>query len=181
MRVITGLAKGRKLKTPKDYAVRPTTDNVKESVFNIIQNDIAGRKALDLFAGTGQLGIEAISRGASFCTFVDNSKNSLSIIRENINICSFGDKSEVIAADSVDFLKRCNKYDLIFIDPPYDSDLYGKVLENIKLFDILTEGGIIILEQRREFDTVQMPYPYVVLKEYLYGKIKIITYTRESN
>lgn len=178
MRVITGTAKGRKLLAPTNMDIRPTTDNVKESIFNIINFDIEDRTVLDLFAGTGQLGIEAISRGAKEVTFVDNNEASLSILRKNLDICHF--YAKVIKNDSISFLKTAPKYDLIFIDPPYDSDLYEEVFANIQLFDLLSVGGIIITESRKEKNLPEVMFPYIKLKEYIYGKIKIVTYTRET-
>lgn len=179
MRVITGSARGRKLKTPANDDVRPTTDNVKESVFNILRSDIEGRRVLDLFAGTGQLGIEAISRGAKDVVFVDSAVTSLNIVRENLRLCSF--EAAVVRSDAVSYLKHCGKFDVIFVDPPYDANLYESVLETINSFDILTEGGIIIAEARRERVLPEMQKPYRKCKEYLYGRVKICTYTRESN
>lgn len=148
MRVITGTARGRRLKTPDNYDIRPTTDNVKESVFNIIQFDIEGRQVLDLFAGTGQLGIECLSRGAAGAVFVDRDKDAVRIVKDNLKTC--GMKATVLQEDSISFLNHCGKFDVIFIDPPYDSDLYESALKIINLVDILSEGGIIICEARRE-------------------------------
>ena len=176
MRVITGTARGRKLKTPPDYDVRPTTDNVKECLFNIINFDIEGRRVLDLFAGTGQLGIEALSRGAAEVVFVDASPASVALVKENLSLCKF--TAQVLRCDALAFLQRAQKFDLIFVDPPYDADLYDSVLKNIILFDILSENGIIVMEARREKVLPQPSAPYRVLKEYAYGKIKICTYTR---
>ena len=116
MRVITGSARGRKLKTPENYDIRPTTDNVKESVFNIIQFDIEGRRVLDLFAGTGQLGIECLSRGASSAVFVDQSREAVKIVKENLKAC--GLTGTVVQADAMSFLRTCGKFDIIFVDPP---------------------------------------------------------------
>lgn len=176
MRVITGEARGRKLKTPANDDVRPTTDNVKESIFNILRDSVEGRKVLDLFAGTGQLGIEAISRGADSVTFTDNDIKSLNLVKENLDLCKF--KANVIKTDAVSYLKSCGKFDLIFIDPPYDSNLYEPALNNICDFDILTTGGIIVVESRREKILPTLERPYQLLKEYNYGKVKITTYTR---
>ena len=178
MRVISGQARGRKLKTPEGFDVRPTTDNVKESVFNIISFDIEGRRVLDLFAGTGQMGIEAISRGAAEVTFVDSSREALNTVKENLKICGF--KAQVLQSDAVAFLKGAPKYDIIFIDPPYDSQLYTPVLENIMEFDLLNEGGIIIAECRREYELPELKAPYTVLKEYRYGRIKIVKISRRT-
>ena len=179
MRVITGSARGRKLVTPANNDVRPTADSVKEAVFNIIRSDVEGRKVLDLFAGTGQMGIEAISRGAASAVFVDNSLESLKLVKENLKLCGFS--ADVVRSDAVSFLKRCEKFDVIFIDPPYDSNLYETVLESINSIDILNEGGIIIVEARREKLLPEMILPYRMLKEYRYGKVKICTYTRETD
>lgn len=176
MRVITGSARGRRLKTPENYDIRPTTDNVKESIFNIIQFDIEGRKVLDLFAGTGQLGIECLSRGAQNVTFVDNSREAVAIVKKNLKAC--GLSAPVIQMDASGFLRGCGKFDLIFIDPPYDSDLYEEVLEIINSIDILSDGGIIICEARRDRQLPEMTEPYRKLKEYNYGKVKLCKYVR---
>ena len=177
MRVITGTARGRRLKTPDNYDIRPTTDNVKESVFNIIQFDIEGRQVLDLFAGTGQLGIECLSRGAAGAVFVDRDKDAVRIVKDNLKTC--GMKATVLQEDSILFLNHCGKFDVIFIDPPYDSDLYESALKIINLVDILSEGGIIICEARREKVLPEMTEPYRKRKEYNYGKVKICIYTKE--
>lgn len=177
MRVITGTARGRRLKTPDNYDIRPTTDNVKESVFNIIQFDIEGRQVLDLFAGTGQLGIECLSRGAAGAVFVDRDRDAVRIVKDNLKTC--GMKATVLQEDSISFLNHCGKFDVIFIDPPYDSDLYESALKIINLVDILSEGGIIICEARREKVLPEMTEPYRKRKEYDYGKVKICIYTKE--
>lgn len=178
MRVITGSARGRRLKTPENYDIRPTTDNVKESVFNIIQFDVEGRQVLDLFAGTGQLGIECLSRGAAGAVFVDRDREAVRIIKDNLKTC--GMKATVLQEDSISFLNHCGKFDVIFIDPPYDSDLYESALKIINLVDILSEGGIIICEARREKMLPEMTEPYRKRREYNYGKVKICIYNKES-
>lgn len=171
MRVITGSARGRKLKTPSGYDVRPTTDSVKEAIFNIIQFDVEGRRVLDLFAGTGQMGIECLSRGARECVFVDNSRDSLRIVRDNLRLCNL--QGTVINEDSVSYLSHCGKFDLIFMDPPYDSDLYERCLEQLRSVDILSDGGIIICESRQTRDLSESDFPDFRVKQYRYGKIKI--------
>lgn len=178
MRVITGSARGRKLKTPENYDIRPTTDNVKESVFNIIQFDIEGRRVLDLFAGTGQLGIECLSRGASSAVFVDQSREAVKIVKDNLKAC--GLSGTVVQADAMSFLRTCGKFDIIFVDPPYDSDLYESVLNTVNSIDILSDGGIIICESRRERALPEMTAPYKKRKEYTYGKVKLCIYTKEN-
>ena len=142
MRVITGTARGHRLKTPENYDIRPTTDNVKESVFNIIQFDIEGRRVLDLFAGTGQLGIECLSRGAAEAVFIDENTAAVKIVKENLKTCGF--TAAVLQQDALGYLRHCGRFDLVFVDPPYDSGLYESVLETINSVDILSDGGIIL-------------------------------------
>ena len=178
MRVITGTARGRKLKEPVGFDIRPTTDQVKEAIFNICQFDIEGRAVLDLFGGTGQLGIEAASRGAARVDIVDQSKDALKLIRENVKIT--GLDIRVLQADSISYLRSCGKYDLIFIDPPYDSGLAEEAVKTIKEFDILSDGGIIICETRAETAVPDPGAPYVKRKEYRYGKVKLTTFAKET-
>ena len=177
MRVITGSAGGRKLKTPSSEDIRPTTDNVKESVFNIIQFDIEGRRVLDLFGGTGQMGIEALSRGAREVVFIDKSKDAVKLIRDNLQTC--GMQAKVVQTDALSYLRSGERFDLIFVDPPYDSGLYEPVLEKINSVDILSYDGIIICEARRERDLPEMKAPYYKSREYRYGSVKLCVYKKE--
>ena len=179
MRVITGTARGRKLKTPDNYDIRPTTDNVKEAVFNIIQFDVEGRRVLDLFAGTGQLGIEALSRGAASCVFVDRDREAVRLVKDNLKAC--GLKATVLQEDALSYLRVGEEFDLIFVDPPYDSGLYAPVLETINLVDKLSDGGIIICETRKEIELPDMRAPYRKVKEYRYGTVKLAKYTKEAS
>jgi 16S rRNA (guanine(966)-N(2))-methyltransferase RsmD len=178
MRVITGTARGRRLKTPEGMDIRPTTDNVKESVFNILQFDIEGRRVLDLFAGTGQLGIECLSRGAREVVFIDQSRDAGKIIKENLKACGF--TAPVLQQDALSYLRTCGKFDLIFVDPPYDAGLYDGVLETINSVDILSDGGIIMCESRQKKSLPEMKAPYRKVKEYNYGKLKLCLYTKEN-
>ncbi len=178
MRVITGTARGRRLRTPENYDIRPTTDNVKESVFNIIQFDIEGRRVLDLFAGTGQLGIECLSRGAAEAVFIDENTAAVKIVKENLKTCGF--TAAVLQQDALSYLRHCGKFDLIFVDPPYDSRLYESVLETINSVDILSDGGIILCESRREKSLPDMRAPYRKKKEYNYGRVKLTVYIKDS-
>ncbi len=178
MRVITGTARGRRLKTPAGQDIRPTTDNVKESVFNILQFDIEGRRVLDLFAGTGQLGIECLSRGAREVVFIDQSREAVKIIRENLKTCGFS--APVLQRDALNYLQEGDKFDLIFLDPPYDAGLYKPVLEGINSVDNLSDGGIILCECRHDMPLPEMRSPYRKKKEYRYGKVKLCLYTKET-
>ncbi len=156
---------------------RPTTDNVKEAMFNLIQFDIEGG-VLDLFAGTGQLGIEALSRGARSAVFVDESRAAVQLVRANLALCRL--QGDVVQGESLGYLRTCGKFDLIFLDPPYDTGLLDKALENVVQFDILAEGGIIVCESRREKVLPQLRAPYHLFTERNYGKIKL-TLLRKGN
>ena len=178
MRVITGIAGGRKLKSPEGEAVRPTTDQVKQAIFNILQFDLEGRRILDLFGGTGQLGIEALSRGAREAVFTDNSRTSIQLIRENLRRC--GLEGKVLQTDAMAYLARGEKFDVIFIDPPYDGGLYQAVLEQINAVDNLTEGGIIVCEARAGTVLPELAPPYRKLREKRYGNVKICLYSKNE-
>ena len=181
MRVITGTARGRRLKELEGLETRPTTDRVKEGVFNIIQFDIEGRRVLDLFAGTGQLGIEALSRGAASAVFVDQRRDAASIIRENLKLTGLSDRARVVNGEAMAFLSsQRERFDLIFLDPPYAAGLWEPALEAISRFDILSNHGIIICESPCEQDLPGMEEPYFLHRTYRYGKIKITTYHREE-
>ena len=174
MRVITGTARGRKLREPTGGAIRPTGDMVKESMFSIIQFDIEGRRVLDLFAGTGQLGIEAYSRGALAVTFVDESIEAIRLINENLRICQM--QATVVRDNALSFISRCGnseKFDLIFLDPPHGDPVMAEVLQKIIKFDILSDGGIIICETERGFDMPDLKPPYFIGREYRYGRTKL--------
>jgi len=179
MRVITGTARGRRLREPEGMAIRPTTDNVKEAIFNTIQFDIPGRRVLDLFAGTGQLGIEALSRGARECVFIDESTAAVKLIRENLKTCSL--EGTVLQTDALGYLAQGQKFDVIFLDPPYDTNLIEKALQTVVKSDILTKGGILVCETRREKVLPVLPAPYVLRREKHYGKIKLTLYERQPD
>lgn len=179
MRVITGSVRGRKLKELQGMETRPTTDRVKESIFNIIQFDIEGRRILDLFAGTGQLGIECLSRGAAFAAFVDIRKDAAALIRENLDTTGFMERAKVVQSDYMAFLTGCGeKFDVVLLDPPYSTVLLEKALQNIAAIDILSENGIIVCESPLEQVLPDLAPPYGLAKDYKYGKIKITVYRR---
>lgn len=180
MHVISGSVKGRKLKEPVGQTIRPTTDMVKESIFNIIQFELEDRRVLDLFAGTGQLGIEALSRGAARAVFLDESSDALKLTRDNIKAAGLSDRAEVVRGDALTYLKSCGKFDIIFLDPPYDTTLLDKALARIFEFDILVENGIIICESKMDKALPEPPPPYQKGREYRYGHIKITLYTRQA-
>ena len=174
MRVISGRAGGRRLRELSGMETRPTTDKVKESLFNIIQFEVEGRRALDLFAGTGQLGIEALSRGAEHCTFVDRRREAAELVRENLRLTGLEDRARVVRGDSLAFLPSCGeKFDLIFLDPPYHTDLMDRALALAGKIDILSEYGIIICETMADHVLPPLEFPLAWGKEYRYGQIKL--------
>ncbi len=173
MRVISGTQKGRVLKTPDGLDTRPTTDKVKGAIFNIIQFEIAGKKVLDLFGGSGQLAIEAISRGAKSALIVDNSKKAVDVIKENIKSCSFEEEIRVHRGDYAEVLTKGAEYDVIFLDPPYASDLLVRALRLIVEFDILSKDGIIVCETDASSDLAELFRGKYALREYKYGRIKL--------
>lgn len=180
MRIITGEYRGRKLEAPAGSDVRPTSDKVKESIFNMLMYDVYGSVCIDLFAGTGNLGLEALSRGAKMCWFCDNSRESIKYIKENIEKCGAQDKSKVVTGDYMKCLERVKEpVDLIFIDPPYGSDLYEKALENIDSLDLLADEGIIIAEHDKYVDLPETVGNLKVFKEKKYGRIRVTMYMKE--
>lgn len=177
MRIIAGELKGRKLASPKDEKVRPTSDKVKEAIFSMIADSYYDEVVIDLFAGTGNLGIEAISRGASHCYFGDKSKDSLTLIRENINTCRVQDKSTILAGDYEMVLKRIPvKAQIIFLDPPYKDGLMISCINLINQLDLLNEDGYIIAEHSLQEKLPETVGKYQLIKEKRYGKIAVSIY-----
>jgi RNA methyltransferase, RsmD family len=177
MRIITGEYRGRKLETPIGYDVRPTSDKVKEAVFNVLMNETYGRICVDLFAGTGSLGLEALSRGAARCYFCDNSRDSIKIIKENIRRCGAEDKSVVKAGDYAKALGAIKEQaDIFFIDPPYKAGLYEKCIGLIDSLDLLSKEGIILAEHDARDEVPDRAGDLVKVREKKYGKTMISFY-----
>ena len=175
MRVITGTARGMKLETPAGMDVRPTTDKVKESIFNIVQFDIEDRRVLDLFAGSGQLGIEALSRGAKSCTFVDKSAKSLTAVKANLAHTRLADRATVKNEDSSSFLKLTREtFDLAFLDPPYGNEIIDGVLP--VLVTKMSSYGTIVCETASNESLPETVGDFSIYREYKYGKIKLTLY-----
>lgn len=172
MRVITGIARGKKLITLDGLDVRPTTEMVKEAIFSSIHFDLPGASVLDLFAGSGQLGIEAISRGAKHCVFVDKSKNSVDIVKKNIESCGFNSQSRVLNMDSVEYLSVAKTgIDIALVDPPYRQGLIEK---SLPLLDrILSDNSVVICEHENELCLEENYGRLKKTKTKKYGKISI--------
>ncbi len=180
MRVISGKARGVQLKTPDGMATRPTADRVKEALFSILQFELPGKRILDLFGGTGQLGIEAISRGAVGAVFVDEREDACRLIRENLKRTRFETQGRVIRSDYLNFLKTTReKFDIILLDPPYAEVFLENSLKMISEIDILQTGGIIVTERPLGKD---LPWDFPGFsrsRDYKYGKTILTLYRKD--
>ena len=179
MRVITGKARGVQLKTPDGMQTRPTADRVKEALFSIINFEVPGARVLDLFGGTGQLGIEALSRGANCAVFVDAREDACKIIRENLRRTKLENQSQVIRCDYLEFLRRSKeRFDIILLDPPYAEVFLENALKCIAEIDILQSGGIIIAERPLEKELSFEFDGFTRSKDYKYGKTLLTLYRK---
>ena len=180
MRVISGKAKGVSLMTPKGEHTRPTADRVKEALFSIIQFDLPGARVLDLFGGTGQLGIEALSRGAKHAVFVDQRDDACRLIKENLKRTKMESEASVVRCDYLQYLNRCkDKFDIIILDPPYAEDYLENSLKIITEIDILQSGGIIIAERPLGKDLPCEFSGYTRSKDYKYGQVLLTLYRKD--
>lgn len=189
MRIITGKAKGKKLFTLEGDATRPTSERIKGAIFSAIQFDIEGRRVLDLFAGSGQMGLEALSRGAAHATFIDSSRDAMEIVKKNAVATNLFDESKFIVSDGANYLRKCagrDKYDLVFIDPPYAMNLCKKTVEALLRYEALSDGAIVVIESgEEEIDLGTLPYSnFEVIKATSYGKktaVNILLYRKTNN
>ena len=180
MRVITGKARGIVLKTPEGMATRPTADRVKEALFSIVQFEIPGAKVLDLFGGTGQLGIEALSRGANRAVFVDEREDACELLRENLKRTGLQEDAQVLRSDYASYLRRCKeKFDMILLDPPYAEVFLENSLKMITEIDILQSGGIIVTERPLGKELLWDFPGYTRSKDYKYGKTLLTLYRKD--
>ncbi|MDO4869784.1 MAG: 16S rRNA (guanine(966)-N(2))-methyltransferase RsmD [Bacillota bacterium] len=185
MRVITGKYKGRKLNSPENYDIRPTTDKAKEALFSILTAEIYGSRVLDLFAGTGSLGIEALSRGAEYCVFGDSSRTGVGLIKSNLQHCNVEEETKVIAGDFRKTLMNLasriedgleEKFDIILLDPPYNKGMLPEAIRMISEGDILAEDGVIVAEHRKEEELPEEIGRFNKEKERRYGIVKLSIY-----
>ena len=181
MRVITGSAKGRKLITVEGTElVRPTTDRVKEAIFSAIQFEIEGRKVLDLFAGSGQLGIEAMSRGAKECWFVDNAARSISAVRQNVGHTGFAERSHIVNMPFGAFLKSTKeKFDIALLDPPYSHKLIQKALPH--LAEKMNDAGVILREHERDCPLPSAVGEWKIDRQLNHGTTGVTIYRKTNN
>ncbi len=180
MRIIAGAFRGRLLRAPKGNRIRPTIDKVRESIFNIIAAEVAGAKVLDLFAGTGAMGLEALSRGAQFCCFADQGEEAVRLIRENIQLCGVQDRSRIIPGSAASAIRRLGSenelFDLIFMDPPYGKGLIEKSLQIIG--EVARDDALVITEQHAKDEPPKVSGIWQKDRERRYGDTLISVYSK---
>lgn len=175
MRIITGTARGRRLETLSGEDTRPTAERVKEGLFSALQFEIEGRHVLDLFAGSGQLGLEALSRGAASCVFVDKNAAAVEIVRRNLKHTGLAENGRVICQDATGYLAYgSERFDVAFLDPPYAAGLLEPTLQ--KLVPRMQPGGVIACETNEQVTLPERVGDYALARTYRYGKIYIWLY-----
>ena len=175
MRIITGSAKGKKLVSLEGDATRPTSERIKEAVFSSIQFDVEGRRVLDLFAGSGQMGLEALSRGAEKATFIDLSREAMEIVKQNAKLTGFFDKSHFLVSDWRNYIRKASgreQFDLVFVDPPYSMQCCADAAAYLAKTELIIPGAIVVLESGEEEINLDDPRlnGYRVIKSTHYGK-----------
>ena len=179
MRIITGSARGAKLSTLEGEDVRPTTDRVKQALFNIVQFQIEGRNVLDLFAGSGQLGLEAVSRGAKCAVLVDTAQDAINVISANVHHTNLTSKVKIVHMDYASYLmKQDMLFDLAFLDPPYHKEILEKALPLTA--EVMNEGGIIVCEHAADEPVPEEAGDFVKRRTYQYGKIMLTVYEHRN-
>ena len=179
MRIIAGTARSRAIKAPKGMDTRPTLDRVRETIFNILQFDVKDARVLDLYAGSGALALEALSRGAASAVFVDAREDSCRLIRENLKRTKLEKEGRVVRSDYLDYLKRCREtFNIILLDPPYAEVFLENALKRITEIDILETNGIIVAERPLEKELPWDFEGYTRSKDYKYGKTLLTIYRK---
>ena len=174
MRVISGSARGLKLASPEGLDTRPTLDRVKEALFSILAPELRGAAVLDLFAGSGALGIEALSRGGERAVFVDKSPKAVAVIKKNLESSRLRERATILERDSLDYLRDCGGgFDLIFLDPPYGGGLYERALGLIAEKKLLSPGGAVAAEWDEAVGAPAFPEGFVREKDRRYGRVHI--------
>ncbi len=186
LKIITGAAKGKVLKTLDGEATRPTSERIKEAVFSSIQFDIESRRVLDLFAGSGQMGLEALSRGAESCMFIDSSREAMEIVKANVVSTGFSKQSKYLVSDARNYIRKASGreiFDLVFIDPPYSLECSGEIIRKLITGGLLADGAIVVSETGNEIINPEDFPELEVTKSRQYGKktaINIFLYHKEK-
>jgi len=173
MRIITGSAKGKRLESLEGIATRPTSERIKEAVFSAIQFDLEGRRVLDLFAGSGQMALEALSRGAERAQFVDSSREAMEIVKKNARTTGFDGVSKYLVSDWRNYIRKASareSFDLVFVDPPYAMECCREAAERLASSGILAKGALVVLESGEEDIAPDTLRGYELVKSTHYGK-----------
>ena len=181
MRITGGRVRGRILSTPKGLRIRPTSDHVREAVFNILGQDLSGFNVLDLFSGTGSLGLEALSRGAAYCVFIDKRQESIDLVNKNVTLCGYQRSGMILRKDLTRglpwehaFLRR--KFDLVFLDPPYSKNLAPRLLRGMSAGERLSAVARIVVESGKA-ENLPVSFPGLeIVDARIYGDTKISIY-----
>lgn len=175
MRIIAGEMRGRQLKAVEGINTRPTSDKVKGAIFNVLGDKVLNSRVLDLFAGTGNLAIEALSRGSSEAVLVEKNRNAYQVIKKNLELVGVGQKAKLFLMDAYKYLHKYPKevFDLILLDPPYRQEIIPKVLQSLKEYSFLSPDGVIVAETAKDENLVGDLYPFEVRKTGEYGDTKI--------
>ena len=187
LKIITGKAKGKILKTLEGEATRPTSQRIKEALFSSIQFDVEGRRVLDLFAGSGGLGLEALSRGAVSCMFIDSSREAMDVIKANVKSTGFFDVCRYLVSDAKNYIRKASgrdKFDLVFIDPPYSLECCREVLDKLVSADLLADGALVAIEGGTEVIDEGWLGPFEVQKSTRYGSktfLLILLYRKDKS
>ena len=183
MRIITGIAKGAMLKTPEGETTRPTAEKVKEAIFSALQFDLEGRNFLDLFAGSGQMGLEALSRGARRAVFIDESREAMEIVKANARKTGFFDASHFLVSDYRNYLRKAagkEKFDIVFIDPPYAERIAVDAMMRVIAAEMVKRGTIFVLESEEDLSADERLAcdDFTVIKSKKYGRafVSILRY-----
>ena len=180
MRIITGQARGRRLETLPGLETRPTAERVKEALFSVLQFEIEGRRVLDLFAGSGQLGMEALSRGAAGCVFVDSNRDAVEVIRRNLKAAGLTANTQVLCQDAASYLTRHgDRFDIAFLDPPYAAGLLEDSLRQVVPF--MNPGGVIACESDRTLTLPDRVGDFALARLYPYGRVRIWLYRYDNS
>ncbi|ERI92869.1 RNA methyltransferase, RsmD family [Clostridiales bacterium oral taxon 876 str. F0540] len=181
MRIISGIAKGRKLLSPEGMGTRPTLDRIKESIFNIIQNRTAGARVLDVFAGTGSLGLEAVSRGAKECFLIDKGDTTYKLLTQNVDNLNFNDKCRCFHKNSYDALKEFGiknlVFDIIFIDPPYAKEMIPPSVDIISEYNLLEKDGLVVTKIDTSEEIYEGNGKIVLIDHRKYGNTTVCFYS----
>lgn len=181
MRIIAGDYKGRKLSAPYGERIRPTADKVKGAIFNMIDFEVYDSIVVDLFSGTGNIGLEALSRGAKTCYFCDNARESIEYIKQNVKHCKAEEQAVIMTGDYASLLKRFSDIDIVFLDPPYHKGLYDDCFQRLDEYNVVKNGGLVVAEYDKRQELPESFGPFIQIKNKRYGKTGVAIYEKRDD